>query len=191
MNSTTVLDCVSAPSPASRFATLSIFMTALISPLRREIRAGSVPAGANKPFHSQVSKPGRTSEIAGTPGSTSTGLGPVCAMQVTSLEVRSATVPGTLLNSSGIRPANRSFRTEPISLEGTWLILMPAFWFSSSSETCCTVPIPVEAQSSVPGLLFASAINSGIVLAENCALRTRVTGVTIVWAIGRRSRCVS
>jgi hypothetical protein len=57
-----------------------------------------------------------TSEMAGTPGRTSTGFGPVCAMQVTSFDVSNATVPGTLLNSSGMRPANRSFRTEPISL---------------------------------------------------------------------------
>ena len=33
-------------------------------------------------------------------------------MQVTSLAERSATVPGTLLNCSGMRPAKRSFRTD-------------------------------------------------------------------------------
>ncbi|MFO1087102.1 MAG: hypothetical protein U1E21_21315 [Reyranellaceae bacterium] len=75
-----------------------------------------MPAGANTPFHSQVSKPGNVSAIAGTPGSTSTGFGPVWTMQVTSLAERSATVPGTLPNCIGTRPANRSLRAAPISL---------------------------------------------------------------------------
>jgi len=53
------------------------------------------------------------------PGNTSIGWGPVWAMQVTSLAERSATVPGTLPNCSGMRPANKSLRTAPISLYGT------------------------------------------------------------------------
>ena len=92
---------------------------AFISSLRCLIKPGSVWAGANTPFHSQVSNPGRTSAMPWMPGSTSIGPGPVCAMQVTSLEERSAIVPGTLLNCSGMRLAKRSFRTEPISLYGT------------------------------------------------------------------------
>ena len=57
--------------------------------------------------------------MPGTPGSTSIGWGPQCAMQVTSLAERNATLAGTLLNCSGTRPANRSLRTAPISLYGT------------------------------------------------------------------------
>ena len=68
---------------------------------------------------------------------------------------------------------------------------MPARWFNSSSETCCTVPIPVEAQSTSPGLRLASAISSGIVFASNCALRISVLGVSIARNTGSSSRRVS
>ena len=63
VNSATVLGLVSAPSSARRFDTAGTRKAAFISSLRCVIRPGSVPAGANTPFHSQVSNPGSTSAM--------------------------------------------------------------------------------------------------------------------------------
>ena len=72
-----------------------------------------------------------------------------------------------------------------------WLMRIPARWFSSSSETCCTVPMPVEEQSSLPGSAFAMAISSGTVRAGKPGWRIKVLGVTIARKTGSSSRCVS
>ena len=64
-------------------------------------------------------------------------------------------------------------------------------WFSSSSETCCTVPIPVELQSSLPGLALASAISPGTVFASKALLACSVVGATMARKTGSRSLRVS
>ena len=53
--------------------------------------------------------------MAGTPGSTSSGLGPQCAITSASFATRIGTEAGTLLNCSGTRPESRSFFAAPAS----------------------------------------------------------------------------
>src|SRR5262249_58135853 len=90
---------------------------------------------------------------------------PVWAIAFTLPPLIKPNAPEALANTNLTCPPITSVIASPPPRYGTWLIVMPVRSRSSSSNTCCSVPLPDDAISMPPGVALASAITSATVFA--------------------------
>ena len=93
-----------------------------------------------------------------------------------------------LSKNSSTLPASRSARPGALPLYGMWLAVKPPIDFISSYSRCESVPLPCEANATLPPCAFSQASSSVTLAAgtDGCATRmcgtlaTRLTGIRSV-----------
>ena len=88
-------------------------------------------------------------------------------------------------------PARRSVIAGPVPLYGMCVMWMPAAWLNTSKAMCCGVPLPGVLWLSLPGLAFASAINSFRSFAATEGCTTSTIGTEAASATGAKSFSMS
>ncbi len=122
-------------------------------------------AGAIRPFHARVSKPGTPdSATVGTLGSNDERLAPVMAIARSLPPFTCGSAENIRSMTSWALPAITSAMAGALPLYGMWVIFTPAIELSSSVARCVDEPLPAEPKLIEPGLALAAAITSCTVL---------------------------
>ncbi len=129
-----------------RFCTSGVFSALAISACSSATTSFGVPAGANTPYHVDISSPGKpASASVGTSGSSGERLGVITASGRSLPPLIWPIDDDVVSNISCALPAMRSRCAWLLPLYGMCVICTPAAALNASPARCCVLPAPDDA----------------------------------------------